>query len=883
MASYLDEIPKFGEYIPEFSLDILAKVGTYKQEKYEQNVQAIQSSIDKIHELDISRPQDKAILQSRLDELGGKLRTFAAGDFSNFQLANSVAGMTKQLVRDPTIQNAVASTAHLRKQQKAIEEARKSGKSSTQNEAWFNEDVNKWYNDPTPGAKFTSEFIQYNDVDKKLREIADKLHEVDSSIDIPYKRDNAGNVIYGKDGKPMVDDAMLRIKTKGKPAEKILSTFYESLTEDDMRQLRIDGWYHYKGADKNTFKNQLITNYNQNKNMLSDQLVNLNLELDTNKKLDASQRGEITAKINAIEKSFSDGSLRNKLDKDLSEIDNIQDLTDYKYKLYTQTHLTNLAKDLSYQSYQTEYLSNPYAQMAMERANLQFRYDDAARQQRNSDRTYALDVLEFKFGKEKFYTEQAQKQAAALGSLPVVVPGALPTDVDRPNLAQIDREITLGKEEKDLLSAKYAPLIVNSKLKTVDEKSKYLKGLLDKYMEDPSSINSIKDPNVRDYLEKARALEISIGQKQNLYTSTVEASKVFDEKLKQTVGKENSLKIGSTIISANELYDFDRDVSTFYKTLPGTGAYSGGSMGMGITSGGGTTSGFDYNGLMAKYKGTKYEPIAKAYAKKYLRQDLTPGEKLIVNTTRDIGSKYREVGLNINQEKIKFQSDFIAQRMPERQTQLGTLSKDNTIDMDHINQLIGNKIKEHSTYGAIAGIRDKSDFDPSTVGELQGNKDVKYTIEKKYDGSANLTVTSEGKTQIIPMNAAELSAYFPNYARRSSINDIKYAVMASPNHTTNLVGGNDPSTAVNAFLSGYDIPNLKNTSIAPIVRLDVEGSPFNNGSDLDKYVVRMYVNDNGVWKSDILTQEGYVSESALETIINNIGPATVADLLKQNR
>ena len=58
---------------------------------------------------------------------------------------------------------------------------------------------------------------------------------------------------------------------------------------------------------------------------------------------------------------------KKKLDEDLSRIDNIQDLNDYKYKLYTQTHLTNLAKDISYQSYKTEYLSNPYAQMAMER------------------------------------------------------------------------------------------------------------------------------------------------------------------------------------------------------------------------------------------------------------------------------------------------------------------------------------------------------------------------------------------------------------------------------------------------------------------------------------------------------------------------------------
>jgi hypothetical protein len=142
-------------------------------------------------------------------------------------------------------------------------------------------------------------------------------------------------------------------------------------------------------------------------------------------------------------------------------------------------------------------------------------------------------------------------------------------------------------------------------------------------------------------------------------------------------------------------------------------------------------------------------------------------------------------------------------------------------------------------------------------------------------------MTGGGARQIVPMNSSEFAAFFPKYAVSNPINEIKYAVLASPNHTTNLKGGNDAANAVNAYMSGYNIPGLANTAIAPLVRLDVEGDPDNDGSAGDKFVVRMYVNNNGDWKTTTLNQNRYVSEDGVQGIINNIGTHTVDDLLKQ--
>ena len=66
MASYLDEIPKFREYVPQMPVDEMAKVGMYKQQKYEENVTKIQDQMEKVAGLDVMKDVDKNYLQSKL-------------------------------------------------------------------------------------------------------------------------------------------------------------------------------------------------------------------------------------------------------------------------------------------------------------------------------------------------------------------------------------------------------------------------------------------------------------------------------------------------------------------------------------------------------------------------------------------------------------------------------------------------------------------------------------------------------------------------------------------------------------------------------------------------------------------------------------------------
>lgn len=894
MASWSDKIPQFNPYVEQLPVEDMVKVGMQKQQMYNEGIQKIQTQIDNVAGLDIMKDVSKKYLQSKLDQLGNDLKTVAAGDFSNFQLVNSTAGMATQIAKDENIQTAVASTARIKKQQSILEKAKSEGKASVQNEAFFNHGVNEYLTDNDLKSSYKGEYINYTDIDKKLREVADKIKEVDNSIENPFKRDNAGNTLYFKTdpktgktttsidpksgGVAQIDDAILAIKTKGKPAQKILDNFYSSLSENDLQQLHIDGWYHYRNKDVDSVKSDLTTAYTDQRKLLNDQIVELNLEMQDSKLTDA-EKSKKKADINKLTAELSTGG---KLDKDYNDmmksLDTEQGFNEYKYKVYTQKTLQNLAKDISVMSYQQEFKNNPYAQMNMEKKRLQFSYDNANREQRNWEANFAEGRRQFEVTTNIQLAKLQADKDKQKGSTPIVTPGALATDVDTPTLGKLNETIVGIKENVAKLDSDYAPLLT-ANIKDPKNKKKYLDGLANKYYDNPSSINSIKDPNVREYLEKRRVLDIELGQKNNLYVSAVkESSKLFDPQMNKLFASTGGLNFsnGKQLFSSKELWTVHNSFGKYFKqTQAGASGPTGAIRYKNV---------FDSKGFLNEYKGTKYEGVAQALVADYNRSsNMTPTAKLIAKKAKEIGVAMSPSVGQIASAKYNYQTEYLAQRMPERQTQIGTLDKSNKNDLSGINGLIGNKLVQYNKYGALNSAREE-DFDPDTLSKVIKDSKASYTIEKKYDGSANMIITSGATKQIIPMTAAEMSSFFPNYAKRNPVEGFKYAILSSPNHTTNISGGgDDASAAVNAYLSGYDVPGLASTKLANIVRLDVEGSPFNDGSDNDKYSVRMYVNDNGHWKTDILNQKGYVNDAGVMSILNNIGSGTVSDFLKKNK
>lgn len=409
MASYLDEIPKFREYVPQLPLETIAQVGMYKQEKYEKNVTAIQEQIEKIAGLDVYRPQDKAMLQSKLDELGGKLRTFAAGDFSNFQLANSVSGMTKQIAKDPVIQSAVASTATYRKEVEKMKKIDDEGKGNPANTLRFNKGVDKWYNDPTPGASFGTQYKTPIDVWAKIKDIAKEVGIDEMDVQQLYQTDDKGNVLYETDKhgnktakwNPVMAEKIL----KGKDAGKILKAFQTALTPADFEQLAINGEYEKASATPEMLKKEIIENSDEQINFTKEKINNIKVALLTENQKNTKDPNKIKSLEDQLE-YFQNSltSLETSRDNSVNAVDKNPDAV--RASLYTNNYLFTMANKLSSHDESTKYSVSPLWTITMDqnRFNRDIQRDKIAdyhwsKEQERKDRedqyTKEKDSLEF--------------------------------------------------------------------------------------------------------------------------------------------------------------------------------------------------------------------------------------------------------------------------------------------------------------------------------------------------------------------------------------------------------------------------------------------------------------------------------------------------------
>lgn len=244
MASFADKIPTFNPYVQQLPVEAMAQVGMQKQKQYDEGVQRIQTNIDNIAGLDVANDVDKQYLQSKLDALGNNLKTVAAGDFSNFQLVNSVNGMTNQISKDDNVINAVKSTSWLRKQQAEMEKAISEGKSSQENQWDFGEKANKYLSSTTVGDKFNDRYTQYIDVNKKWMDVMKSLHSDLAEQDVPYARNDDGSINYKQTAA-----AMQRMSKETVSSAKIENALRSSLSPDELNQLSISGRYTFKQFD----------------------------------------------------------------------------------------------------------------------------------------------------------------------------------------------------------------------------------------------------------------------------------------------------------------------------------------------------------------------------------------------------------------------------------------------------------------------------------------------------------------------------------------------------------------------------------------------------------------------------------------------------------
>lgn len=365
MASFVETaIPQFNPYIQQLPIETMAAVGMEKQRRYDEGVQRIQSEIDRVAGLDIVRPQDRQYLQSKLNELGTKLRTVAAGDFSNYQLVNSTAGMASSVAKDNNVINAVQSTAQRKNLMQRMQKDIQDGKTNPANQYIFNLTDSEWFNNQEIGAKYTGDYSTPIDVWGKIKDIAKEVGVDEKTIQQLYKTDSLGRIERNADGSPVWDNIMVEKTLKGKDAGKILKAFESALTPADYKQLSIEGRYNYRGATPEQLEQIITSSANQKIEFNNGKIQMLKLALadETNKSVkDLDMIQSINDQIQFFEKQNSNfiSSRDNGVKNAYSNPESV------KAALFTDNYLSNMSQALSSQDVSTKYSINPMFEVSM--------------------------------------------------------------------------------------------------------------------------------------------------------------------------------------------------------------------------------------------------------------------------------------------------------------------------------------------------------------------------------------------------------------------------------------------------------------------------------------------------------------------------------------
>lgn len=406
MASFTDSrLQPFTPYVDQLPVEAMVTVGRQKQQQYEQGIQKIQSQIDNIAGMDVIRDVDKQYLQAKLNTLGGNLRKVAAGDFSNFQLVNSVGGMINHIGKDPNIQNAVSSTVKYRKGVSDMETARKEGKSSPSNEWDFANQANAWLNSPDVKQGLNGGYNPYTNYKKNALDAIKGLTKDETITDDAFTVDAKGNLVIG--------DANVRRKLSGISPDKIQKALMGTLSPADFKQMEIDGRYNYSNVGGRQFTDAVNSSFSDKMSFYNQQRRVLeNAKSSTTSNVEKTRLNE---QIASLDKTM--GTITSEY-RGMAQLINSGNIEAAKAQLHTNNFIDNFSKAFSYTETSQTYENSPFAQMAMQRANKEQDWNkfvigmkwDREKFQSTSEQDWTKFMLSHGLEKEKLASTIAQKE-----------------------------------------------------------------------------------------------------------------------------------------------------------------------------------------------------------------------------------------------------------------------------------------------------------------------------------------------------------------------------------------------------------------------------------------------------------------------------------------
>jgi hypothetical protein len=331
--------------------------------------------------------------------------------------------MTKQIVKDKNIQNAVASTMRYRKGVADMDSAKKEGKSAPSNEWDFQTQVNQWLNNPDIKGSFSGGYNPYTNYKKNALDVIKSLTKDESITDDAFTLDSKGNLV--------IADAMVRKKLAGIDPGKIQQALMATLTPADFKQMEIDGRYTYSNIPDAVFSKNLESSYRSKVDFYNTQKKTLeNAKSSTSSVL---QKNKLDEQIASLEKVIGSVSQEQHQMQDAIAHGNIEGA---KAQLHTSDFLNNFSKAFSYTETSNTYQTNPFVQPAQWRAE--------------QDRDWKKFILNY---------EQKNKELELKKKELAQTYGGLPSPIDQSLLPQLTIDKVVEKTKQDAQSLNSADSI----------------------------------------------------------------------------------------------------------------------------------------------------------------------------------------------------------------------------------------------------------------------------------------------------------------------------------------------------------------------------------------------------------------------------------------
>ena len=852
MASFTDAIPQFNPYIQQLPVEAMVTVGMEKQQRYDQGLQRIQSQIDQVAGLDIYRPQDREYLQSKLNQLGSKLKTVAAGDFSNYQLVNSVAGMASSVAKDDKVLSSVQSTAKYKNSLKDREAAIKEGKGSPSNDFIYKRDVDEWTNSREIGKSFNSSYEPYSNYKKNAIEAIKALTKSQNITEDAFTVDKKGNMV--------IADAIVRRELSGISPEQIEQALLVALSPSDFRQMQIDGIYNYSNVPNDQFINRVTTSYQNDLIAAQNKKSILEASIDTTTSTPVKE--SIKTQIDSVDKYMN--RLKSQYE-DVSSTFQNGDLDSAKAKLQTRNFISQFANTFSYTELSETYEESPYAQAERFRENLAW------------EKTKQAETMAFNTKWKMLEYEQKER----LEGPPPIVPGTVDQAITQEELPKLSMPWLVGKIESSSQGLKNSDVEFLRKFKGVENVSdkdvEELGRQYEEWLKRPEGVES----NLRNYFQKTdgerRTLRSDTGLLQELNTqldkefpgTNINTIPVKGETfiLTATDGKKYT-------VTPRDLLNFSANYETRYQVFdPSKGT------GFEPTS-------FDSEKAKRELSPKDYE-IFKIYAR-FKKQPASLGSD-VTRVMQEYVNIKNSAALDLN-KNIKAANERGSQILNERYTTTQGLSRSISLA----------KPEEKDTFRSlltgISQIAQRNDgelanspnFDYENLLKVMGSSNMSATITSTEKTEAQepihtVTVVGDGTSTSFRISESQKQSMFPGQYQADP--KIQFALpfidqVRKMGGVSTSFSNKFRSSHNDAFLKKVNFPNVNIYGITGDLTTLDDGDPLSNKYNLK---INVFNPATGAWIEDIDALDGAMPVENIQQALSTLTDVEIYRILNDGK